>query len=324
MTSKQAAIPRDWALRLIKSAILAPSSHNTQPWRFRLRDRTIDLLADRRRGLPANDPEDRELIISCACALFNLRVAAAAIGLLLRIHLLPRPEEPDLLASVEIGPPGAVAPSEAFLADALSRRCTCREAFAAKPPPDYVLATLTAAVEAEGAWLQVLAGDGPRQQAAALVAAADRRQWSDPGWRRELAAWLHSRRQGDGLALPALAAPLARFLVRSLDLGPGLGRRHRQLAEESPVLAVLGTAGDLPGDWLAAGQGLQHLLLQAAAQGLQAAFLNQPVQVAHLRPRLQELAGRNGYPQLLLQLGYPARPPRASPRRRLEEVVIPG
>ena len=40
----------------------------------------VDLLADRTRALPVNDPEDRELTISCGCALFNLRVAAAAAG----------------------------------------------------------------------------------------------------------------------------------------------------------------------------------------------------------------------------------------------------
>ena len=35
---------------------------------------TVELLADRTRALPVNDPQDRELTISCGCALFNLRV----------------------------------------------------------------------------------------------------------------------------------------------------------------------------------------------------------------------------------------------------------
>jgi nitroreductase len=61
---------------LLGYAILAPSSHNTQPWRFRLRGPTLDLLADRRRALPVVDPEDRALVISCGAALGHLRVAA--------------------------------------------------------------------------------------------------------------------------------------------------------------------------------------------------------------------------------------------------------
>lgn len=63
--------------RMLARAIRAPSSHNTQPWLFDCRDERIDLLADRTRALPANDPEDRELTISCGCALMTLRVAAA-------------------------------------------------------------------------------------------------------------------------------------------------------------------------------------------------------------------------------------------------------
>jgi len=41
---------------LVEAAALAPSSHNTQPWRFRPDGDAIDLLADRTRALPVNDP----------------------------------------------------------------------------------------------------------------------------------------------------------------------------------------------------------------------------------------------------------------------------
>ena len=49
--------------RWVEAAVLAPSSHNTQPWRFRLRGGGIDPRADRTRALPVNDPGDRELTI---------------------------------------------------------------------------------------------------------------------------------------------------------------------------------------------------------------------------------------------------------------------
>ena len=80
---------------LVQAAALAPSSHNTQPWRFRLDGRTVDVLADRTRALPINDPHDRELTISCGCALFNLRVAAAAVGLEARVDVLPDAADDD-------------------------------------------------------------------------------------------------------------------------------------------------------------------------------------------------------------------------------------
>ncbi|WP_024329972.1 hypothetical protein [Thioalkalivibrio sp. ALR17-21] len=67
---------REW-LRL---AGLAPSSHNTQPWRFRVDRAGVEVWTDPARSLPVNDPTGRERIISCGCAVLNLRAAAAADG----------------------------------------------------------------------------------------------------------------------------------------------------------------------------------------------------------------------------------------------------
>jgi hypothetical protein len=63
-------------------AILAPSSHNTQPWRFIVNGDELLVCADRNRSLPHIDPFDRELIISCGAALFNMRVALAHFNVL--------------------------------------------------------------------------------------------------------------------------------------------------------------------------------------------------------------------------------------------------
>ena len=37
---------------LVNYAILAPSSHNTQPWLFRIGEQSLELIADRTRALP--------------------------------------------------------------------------------------------------------------------------------------------------------------------------------------------------------------------------------------------------------------------------------
>jgi hypothetical protein len=308
---------------LLQAAALAPSSHNTQPWLFRIGDRSIDLLADRTRALPVNDPRDRELTISCGCALFNLRVAAAAAGLDADMALWPDPCDADLLARVLLTAPAALADALALaeLAPAMSERHTVRERFAPTSVDASLLRRLADAAASEGATLVVLEAEDQRQQAAALVAEGDAVQWASPSWRRELAAWMHPRRRGDGLTLPALAIPVAQAVVRSFDMGGGIGAKDRQLADESPVLAVLASDGDDAHHWLATGQALQRLLLTGVRLGLQASYLNQPVQVAPLRPRLQQIAGGPGWPQLLLRLGSPARVVPAAPRRPLADIL---
>jgi hypothetical protein len=306
---------------LIQAASLAPSSHNTQPWLFRIDGEHIDLWADGTRALPVNDPHDRELTISCGCALFNLRVAAAAAGLDALVETWPDAVDPDLLAKVHIKP-AQTKSALAALQPAIAQRRTYRERFAATAVDAATLRELVAAAKDEGATASVLEGDEARFAAAALVAEGDALQWANPSWRRELAAWMHPRRRGDGLSLPALAVPVAKIVVRTFDMGQGVGAKDKQLADESPVLAVLSTDGDMPSDWLATGQALQRLLLEGVQRGLQASYLNQPVQVAALRPKLQRLTGRPGYAQVLLRIGVPTQVKAGAPRRPLAEVLV--
>jgi nitroreductase len=162
----------DWkqqALSIIRRAVLAPSSHNTQPWLFRISASTIDLLADRTRALPVNDPEDRELSISCGCALSNMRVAAARDGLAAQVHLLPAVDEPDWLARVSFARTSAAPAAEAVLAEFIERRRTHRKRFARRKVDSATLNQLIEAAKLEGAWLRPLLTEEVRQQAASLV-----------------------------------------------------------------------------------------------------------------------------------------------------------
>lgn len=306
---------------LVQAASLAPSSHNTQPWLFRLGDTTLDLVADRTRALPVNDPDDRELTISCGCALFNIRVAAAAAGLRTSVELLPQADDGDVLARVHVTA-GAGARALAALEAAMPNRRTYRERFSRTLVEPDTLRCLMDIAATEGATLCVLDTPSQRLDAAALVADGDAVQWANPGWRRELSAWMHPRRRGDGLSLPTLAVPLAQLVVRTFDIGGGVGAKDRQIADESPVLAVLSTEGDTARDWLMAGQALQGVLLTAVRLGLQASYLNQPAQVPPLRAKLQQLTGRPGHAQLLLRLGVPAKVVPAAPRRSIADILI--
>jgi hypothetical protein len=306
---------------LVGKAVLAPSSHNTQPWFFLLGEPHIDLLADRTRALPVNDPEGRELTISCGCALMNLLLAAAASGHQVENRLLPDPDEADWFARVSLTGGSTEPVPEAELAQFIEMRRTCRTRFESRPVAEDVVAALEAAAQGEGAWLRPLLDDPVRDQAIALVVEGDAEQWANPEWRRELAAWMHRPSEGDGLPVSPLAAPVTQMIVRNFDMGGGVGSKDRELAHSSPLLAVLGTDGDSPRDWLVAGQALQRVLLVASGQSLRASYLNQPIQVAALRSSLAELVGGDGFPQILLRFGYASNPLPPAPRRPLEDVV---
>ncbi len=300
---------------LVQRAALAPSSHNTQPWRFVVRDGALELHADRTRALPVNDPGDRELTISCAAALFNLRVAAAAAGFLADVSF---PFDGDLLARVALAPgPGNVPGT---LAASIPLRHTSREPFAPGPVDQGIRDGLASAAAAEGAALSWLEGKVLREKVADLVAEGDRLQFADKRWRRELAEWMHPSRDGDGLPVERFGG-VVRFVVSRFNVGGSTAGKDEVFALHAPALAVLTTPADELADWMAAGQALERVLLVAAAQGFQAGYLNQPCQIPALRPRLQELAGLADPPQLLLRFGRPPGDPLPHRRRPVGDIL---
>ena len=306
-------------MTLVHFAALAPSSHNTQPWRFRVAAKYVDVIADFSRRLPENDPNDRELLISCGCALMNIRLAAAHFRVAPEIEYHPDFGRPEVLARLVFNPTEE-AEEDPQLYDAIQKRRTSRVAFSSRVVPDELEAGLQAPAAREGAWLDVVSED-KREGMAQLVAEADEALWSRRAWRAELASWLRPPSAGDGLSTNAALAPIIRTIVRLVNRGRAMGKKNSAIARAAPLLAVLGTYGDAEADWLVAGQALQRMLLWAAANGLQAGFLNQPVQVPALRDKLTHVLGIAGFPQIVMRLGFPEQPLPAAPRRDLDEVA---
>jgi hypothetical protein len=116
------------------------------------------------------------------------------------------------------------------------------------------------------------------------------------------------------------ATPMVAMAIRTFDVGHGVAATHETLARGSPLLVVLSTTVDNNESWLATGQGLERLLLVAAASGFSASYLNQPIEVPELRRRLADDLGAARYPQLVLRIGRGPAVPH-SPRRSLTDVL---
>ena len=139
----------------LAAAVAAPSIHNSQPWRFRIREDGIDVYADWGRRLEVIDPSGRELLMSLGAAVFNLRLAMRQRGRTPALRWWPDSAEPHLVARVVTGPAVALSPGLGALAEAIPRRHTNRRPFARVVVPASVLDELTGAAGVEGATLRV-------------------------------------------------------------------------------------------------------------------------------------------------------------------------
>ena len=314
-------------------AVSAPSSHNTQPWRFEINNEAVELYGDKTRALPVADPNYRELTISCGAALFHLRIAMRYFGYGDVVETLPEHNNPNLLARIHLGSKRIVRLEEKLLFRAIPKRCTNRLDFKDCRLPKSLMLDLEFACCSEGEWLQICTQRIPTDKRDAvinLITEGDRLQMADPLFRRELARWIHPANHHSHDGIPGYArgldkrldglTPLISYAVRSFDFGKSQAAKDRKLAIQAPALMLIASAGDRPSDWLATGEALAHLLLRAKVEDVWASFFNQPIQVPHLRSRLQSLFSEHNYPQILLRLGY-ARGAEPTPRRTVEEIV---
>jgi len=311
----------DAHLRLAAAAaIRAPSLHNSQPWRFRLRDGSIDVLADRSRQLAVADSAGWALRIACGAATFNARLALAAQGLPADVTLLPRDAGPDVIARLSPGAPRPPTYLEQAMVAAVPRRHSNRQPFWPDPVPSQARVELIEAARAEGAWLELLVGMVPLTGFAEIARSADRVLRRDPGYQAELTAWSHTDGAPEGVPVTA-GAPAA----EPQDLLPQRAFAERRRAygrdfEPEPLIGILGARGDLPIDQLIAGQALQRVLLTVADLGLACSMISQPIEVPAARDELRRSLRRAGSPQLALRIGY-GQQGRPGPRRELEDVL---
>jgi nitroreductase len=308
-------------------ATMAPSVHNTQPWRFLVRPNQLDIYSDPSRHLRELDPTGRQLTVSCGCALFNARVSLASSGFRAEVERFPDAGQPTLFARIATTEPadeGWFDPISA-LDNVIELRQTNRRQFSEDVVASDVVFALEAAAAAEGAELHVVRGDADRESVAILSQRADAIQNLNPAYRAEIRAWTtDDPRRPDGV--PAMAVPHVdgsahdEVPIRDFDTH-GMGWLPSAThSSRNQCLLLLGTAGDGPDSWLAAGEALEHVLLEVARNGFAASPLTQVVEVTSARAALRHELRLSMHPHILLSVGRAAATP-SSRRRRLVEVL---
>jgi nitroreductase len=313
-------------LDLVRCATLAASSHNTQPWLFHASPNEIRIAPDRSRRTPIVDPDDHHLFTSLGCAAENLAIAAARMGQAGVLTFDPAGGGSILFSHQ----PTAAAASPLF--DAISRRQSTRAEYDQRLPASADLDALRKAAAVPGVDLLLITDRPEIDRIRDLVLAGNSAQFADPAFLRELKAWLrfsprYALDKGDGLysattgnaALPEWLGSLAFDWFVSADSEND--RYARQMRSSAGVAVFVGERAD-PEHWLSVGRACQRFALQATALGIRTAFINQPVEVAAVRPDLARLIGMPGRrPDIVMRFGYgPAMP--FSARRPAREVII--
>lgn len=309
----------------IRYATLAANGHNTQPWRFNLADDRITVLPDFTRRTPVVDPDDHHLFASLGCAAENLTLAAASRGRGGELRFDPMGNG-SVVLELDTRPVESTV-----LFQAIPGRQSTRADYSGQSLATSDLATLAAVARVPGVDL-ILATDRQQiERVLDLIVAGNNAQMNDPAFVRELKDWLRfNPRQaletGDGLFSAASGNPIAPAWLGGLmfDLVFRVTAENDKYARQlrsSAGVAIFVSEREDKDHWMRAGRACQRFALQATALGLKHAFINQPVEVAALRPQLASLIGMaDRRPDIVMRFGYGPTLP-FSPRRPVEAVL---
>lgn len=313
---------------LVRCATLAPSSHNTQCWRFAIDALGITIAPDWQRRCPVVDPDDHHLYVSLGCAAENLIQAAGALG------YAAEPAQntpPDQGLRIELRPARAVSSP---LVDAIAERQSTRAAFDGKSLMSDELCLLEGAGRGNGVRVVLLTERAVMETVIDYVVQGNTAQLANPAFVRELKTWVRfgdaeAIARGDGLwgrcsgqpSVPRwFAGPIFRLLLRA-SAG---NDQYARLIRSSAGIAVFVSDHDGPGQWIEVGRCYQRFALLATTLGIRNAFVNQPVEEAALRPAFLRALGLDGVrADLVVRFGRGRTMPR-SLRRPLDDVIDHG
>ncbi len=310
---------------LVRCAVLAPSGHNTQCWKFRIEQNVISILPDLSRRTPVVDPDDHHLFVSLGCALENMAQASMA-------HGLKSPAQFDAASNtltVKLEQTQALASP---LYQAIPQRQCTRGLYDGMPLSAPELKALELAGTGNGVRALLFTARPHIESILELVIDGNTAQLNDAAFVKELKQWIRfsgsqAVAMGDGLYSAASGSPsVPRWLGSPMfDImfkAKSENDKYAAQARSSAGIAVFVSDVDDKTHWIEAGRCCERFALQATALGIRNAMLNQTVEVPLQRQKLAGFLGlKGGRPDLVVRFGRGPTMPQ-SLRRRVEDVLV--
>jgi len=324
-TPRDVGAPPAPMLEWVRYATLAPSSHNTQCWNFRIGEDAVSVLPDFKRRCPVVDPDDHHLFVSLGCAAENFIQAAAASGVRGAASFNTDGGSVDIALE-----PAPLVVSPLF--EAIPLRQSTRGEYDGKPISVQDLKLLETAGTGSGVGVLLLSGRQAMERVLEFVIQGNTLQMRDREFVDELKQWVrfngaHAATSGDGLFAgssgnPSVPTWLGRRMFDLFFTEGAENDKYARHVRSAAGIAVFVSERDDKAHWVETGRAFERFALQATALGIRHAHLNQPVEVSSIRPEFAGFLGvGGGRPDLVVRFGRGEELPR-SVRRPLDAVVL--
>lgn len=324
---------------LLNFAILSPSSHNTQPWKFKISPANfsngasgnfLEIFADSSRRLKISDKDGRMIFIALGCALANILIAADYFGLSYEVYYEKNADGfKESAARILFSDAGEKKKNNAALFLEIPHRSTNRNQYKNIPMPEEFLRDLKKYNTQGETAAEFISGAALKEKISDIMAGGMKRIMGMKIFRRELASWLrtnitlkHDGMPGDGHNMNLFTSIIAPYVLRNIDVSEVEKQKAKKRILNFPALGIIGSKEDSVLNWIYAGELFQNLILAIKSNKMDIAIMVAIIEDSESRSELQKTLNSSFLPQMFFGFGYAEKPAPKSPRRKLEEFII--
>ncbi len=311
---------------ILNYGVLAPSTHNSQPWLFKIENNTLKIYFDPKLKIPQADPLGRDLYISMGCLVENLIIAANYFGIYKSEKIIL---SNDLVAQLDFQNNGSANTDLEYLVDTIPKRVNARGLFEQKPLPGKIQAEMMSLKKDGRIRTDFITNKEKINNLAVLTAEGLKLAYKKPSFRKEMSGWMNNSLSakktglpGYSLRMPFLLSFLIPTMVKFFDIGPFLAKLNYKSMASTPFICLLSSEESNPEIWLEVGRLAQRYMLQLNSEDIKTSIFVASIEMGDLYKKVQEIAEISLTPQFLFCAGYMNYKPKHSPRHSIEEKLI--
>ncbi|MFA5777986.1 MAG: hypothetical protein WC870_00620 [Candidatus Paceibacterota bacterium] len=293
--------------------LLAPSGHNSQPWKFKIKDNIADIFFEKERLVTASDEEGRQTFVALGCLITNFSETVKAYGYTPIIKYnkdLSITNTSSLVQLSFIKESKNIQPNLVVL-KSMTDRHTDRNKYNQKEFPDQLLKYISQL--SDDSFLVSTVSDTIKRKILASYAVDAQIDIMEKfSFRNELSHFIKNTLSsskygmtGNTLCLPLFVSFFASKLISKINLSKITKKKDFSLLYKStPSFLFISSKEDTPLAWIKSGELLENIWLESTKHLISCHPLAAIIQNKSFRQKLSEELKTDFYPNIFIRIGY--------------------
>lgn len=320
---KPTSSPVEILQHLARYALLSPSGHNTQPWKFTISEKrqTLQIEINPAKKLHFSGKLAAEPYVSVGACLATLELAAKGFGYQLEVKKVL---EKNVIYRIKVTGTSRPIPE---LTEAIKSRVSNRNLYTSQPIELAVLNQIVK-IPYNKIAVKVINNKSDIAYLAEATNIATKKIMSEKGFRAELSTWVRNNmtRQFDGMPgkVQGMNLPksvLAKHVVRRIDISTAQAKLDSGRLLHSPAVLLLTVSDTSTEAYLELGAAYATICVYAQMNGLATSGVGAAVIDPETRASVKEHFRVIGEPSALIRIGYCKQSAPRTPRHYFEQVV---